>query len=69
MVKINVKEYEEIQKKRQYLNSLGVDEIIFVTEDGKEIIPNKNVIENFKFTGLTTTDFLNMKLYLKEKFF
>lgn len=57
MIKITIEEVFELQKRRQRINKLPLEKIIW-RKNGKPIVISKEIIEHWEFTGLNNIDFI-----------
>lgn len=64
--KISVFEIKQLIKRLNQINKLNIDDIDFIDNDGDVIEINQQIIDDFKFTGLNTFDFIATDFYLKE---
>jgi hypothetical protein len=62
MAVLSIEYVKELIKKRQEINKLNLDEIIW-TENGNIILFNPEAIEHFMFTGLNNIDFISTGYY------
>lgn len=60
---ITLEEIQEIQAKRTMINNFDLSSIRF-TENGKDININKDLIQEFEFTGLSNIDFITSGFYI-----
>ena len=61
MVEVDVDEILNMKAKLRYINYKSLDQIVWM-RDGKPIEFSKQDVEDFKFTGLNNTDFINLWL-------
>ncbi len=62
---IQIEEIKKLKKRLLEINNLNLLDIIF-TENGNPVEINENVLNEFKFTGLNNTDFIDSEFY-KQK--
>lgn len=55
---VNVEEVVAMQKRRREINSIPLEEIEFFKEGKPCKLPPKEIIKEFKFTGLSNIDFI-----------
>lgn len=61
-MRVSVEEIFTLQEKRNRINTCPVDEIEF-TKGGKLLKIDKEIISEFRFTGLATMDFITSGFY------
>jgi len=60
--KINVEEIQELYNLLDKINSLNFDDIIWL-ENGQSLVIDSNIIDEWKFTGLSNAAFAEMKFW------
>lgn len=59
MIEVDIDEVLNMKAKLRYINLKPLDQITW-TRDGKPVEFSKQDIEDFKFTGLNNTDFIDI---------
>jgi hypothetical protein len=68
--RIHIQEILDIQAKKDFINSLDLNKIDFIGNDGNKIVIDQKIIDDFKFVGLNNFDFIATEFYkggLEEK--
>ena len=65
MLRIHIEEVKGHIKRLEYINSIPLDEIVWMKEGQQLNIPQKT-IDEFELTGLSNKDFISTNYYLKD---
>lgn len=66
-IKVSISEITDMQKRLREINSLDINDIDFIDEDGNVIHIDEKIISDWRFTGLNTSDFIDSGFY-KQNF-
>ena len=58
---INIEEVRALQERRREINKIDLNDIDFY-ENGVMVTPTKEALEEWRFTGLSNIDFVEMEL-------
>ncbi len=61
---IKISEITELSKRIKEINSNDIANIEFLDDDGNVIIINPKILNDWKYTGLNISDFINSEFYL-----
>ncbi|MCK5602934.1 hypothetical protein KAR91_13715 [Candidatus Pacearchaeota archaeon] len=61
-MKVDIGHVLYLLEERRKINSVGLEEITFY-QNGEEVIIPREIIEEFKYTGLNNIDFISTKMY------
>lgn len=59
-VQVSVREVKWLEERRRQINAIDLDDIEWITEDGRVIPYNAKNIEEFSFTGLSNMSFIEL---------
>jgi hypothetical protein len=61
--RINIEDVEKLLEERRKINIIPFENIEWY-KNGKKLILNPKILEEYKFMGLNNTDFVRFKVYL-----
>ena len=64
-MRVNIEKVLDLKRQLKEINSVDLDQIIWL-RNGSSIIFSKDLKEDFKFTGLSNTDFVEFILENEE---
>lgn len=59
-VQVSVREVKWLNERKRQINMIDIDDIEWITEDGRVIPYNEKNVEDFKFTGLSNINFIEL---------
>ena len=62
-VKVSLKEVEEMQRRRREINSLPIEQIEWVNDDGSVVEVTPETLEEWRFIGMTNLCFIETGFY------
>ena len=65
-MRVSIEQVLEIQRQREMINKVPLDDIIW-TENGKDLVIPPEVVVGFTFTGLNNTDFIIGQCYKRKE--
>lgn len=60
---LRIKEVQALMSRFREINQLDIDEIELIDDNGNVVEIAKDIIEDWKFTGLNITDFIDSSFY------
>jgi hypothetical protein len=61
--KVLISDILQAEKWRKRINSYDLEAIDFIDEDGKLVVVDTKIIEDFRFSGLHNIDFITTEFY------
>ena len=62
-VQVSLREVEELQSRRREINSLPIEQIEWLRDDGSVVEVAPETLEEWRFTGLTNLCFIETGFY------